>query len=280
MGHRQSVSARGHRGYAAAMNRLRRKLAIASWGSPREGNIYGKLTIDASAALRYIEEARATSGERVTLTHLVGRAVAEALRRSPGLNGFLRFGTYHPRKTVDVTFLVSLEEGGDLAKAKVSQADGKSPVDIARELSQLAGRLRKGEDEAFEKGKGVVRLLPTWVLRPILWLTGWVTGSLGLNFMGQERFPFGSCIITSVGMFGLDEGFVPQTPFARVPLYVLIGAVRDQPVVHEGQVVIRPLLTLTATLDHRFVDGFEGGVLARTVSEVMADPWVLDRPRT
>jgi pyruvate/2-oxoglutarate dehydrogenase complex dihydrolipoamide acyltransferase (E2) component len=259
------------------MNPLRRKLAIASWGSPREANIYGKLTIDATAALRYIEEARATSGEKVTLTHLVGRAIAEALRRSPGLNGFIRLGTYQQRSSVDVTFLVALEEGGDLAKAKVANADQKSAVDIARELGNLAKRLRKGEDASFEKGKSIVRLLPTWILRPMLWLTGWVTGSLGLPFLGQERFPFGSCIITSVGMFGLDEGLVPPTPFARVPLYVLIGAVREQPVVVEGAVVIRPLLTLTATLDHRFVDGFQGGVMARTVREVLADPWLLDR---
>lgn len=261
------------------MNPLRRKLAIASWASPREGNIYGKLTLDATAALRYIEEVRAASGEKVTITHLVGRAIAEALRRSPGLNGFIRFGAFHPRKSVDVTFLVALEEGGDLAKAKVADADQKTTVDIARELGNLANRLRKGQDESFEKGKSVIRLLPTWILKPMLWLTGWVTGSLGISFLGQERFPFGSCIITSVGMFGLDEGFVPQTPFARVPLYVLIGAVREQAVVREGQVVIRPQLTLTATLDHRFVDGFQGGVLAKTVSEVMADPWVLDRPR-
>ena len=206
-----------------------------------------------------------------------GRAIAEALRRSPGLNGFIRLGTYQQRTSVDVTFLVALEEGGDLAKAKVTNADQKSAVDIARELGNLAKRLRKGEDESFEKGKSIIRLLPTWILRPMLWLTGWVTGSLGLPFLGQERFPFGSCVITSVGMFGLDEGLVPPTPFARVPLHVLIGAVREQPVVVEGAVVIRPLLTLTATLDHRFVDGFQGGVMARTVREVLADPWLLDR---
>lgn len=32
-------------------NGLRRKLAIATWASPREGNIYGKLTVDATERL-------------------------------------------------------------------------------------------------------------------------------------------------------------------------------------------------------------------------------------
>ena len=33
----------------------RRKLAIATWGSPREGNIYGKMTLDATPAIGHLE---------------------------------------------------------------------------------------------------------------------------------------------------------------------------------------------------------------------------------
>jgi hypothetical protein len=125
----------------------------------------------------------------------------------------------------------------------------------------------------------VVRLLPTWLLRPLVWFTGWLTSSVGVQAgpLGLERQPFGSGIVTSVGMLGLDEAWVPPTPFARVPLYVLIGAVRPRPVVTDGQVVVRPMLTVTATLDHRFVDGFQAATLARTFRRVFEDPWSLDR---
>ena len=44
-------------------NNTRRKLAIASWSAPREGNIYGKLTLDATEALAYIEWLRAKTGD-------------------------------------------------------------------------------------------------------------------------------------------------------------------------------------------------------------------------
>ncbi len=64
-------------------NTLRRKLAIASWSSPSEGNIYGKLTVDATEALAYLDHLRETTGEKVTVTHLVGKAVAEALAAEP-----------------------------------------------------------------------------------------------------------------------------------------------------------------------------------------------------
>lgn len=256
----------------------RRKLAIATWSSPREGNIYGKLTLDAGPALRYLDYQRIKSGEKVSITHLVGRAVAEALKHAPGLNGRITLGSYVPHDHVSIAFLVALEDGADLAKAKVVDADKKSVVDIARELRERAARLRQGKDTDFEKSKGLLKILPTWLLRPVVWLTGFLTGSLGISAkgLGLEAFPFGSCIVTSVGMFGLDEGFVPPTPFARVPLYVLIGAVREQPAVVDGQLAVQKQLTITATLDHRFIDGFQGGVLARVVRQVFANPWRLD----
>jgi len=73
----------------------------------------------------------------------------------------------------------------------------------------------------------------------------------------------------------LDEGYVPPTPWAHVPVYVLIGAVRDRPTVVDGALGIRKELTITATIDHRFVDGFQAAGLAKTVREVLEDPSVL-----
>lgn len=259
-------------------NTLRRKLAIASWSSPREGNIYGKLTLDATEALAYLDHLRETTGEKVTITHLVGKAVATALAEEPTLNGYLRFGTYRQHDEVAVAFLVSMPDGSDLAKAKVRQIDKKSVTEIARDLRERATRLREGADDDWEKSKGVVRALPTWLLKRVVWLVGFLSSSLGMEAkaFGIEPFPFGSAIITSVGMFGLDEGFAPPTPFARVPLYVLIGAVKDQATVEDGEVVVRPQLTITATVDHRFIDGYQGAVLAGAFRRVFENPWALD----
>ncbi len=254
---------------------VRRKLAIASWSAPREGNIYGKLTLDATQAVAYLDWVRATTGEKVTITHLVGKAVGMALAKAPALNGYLRLGSYIPHETVDIAFLVVLEEGENLAKAKIANIDRKSLGDVGRELRELAERLRKGKDDNFNKSMGPVKLLPTWLLKPILSITGFLASSLGLSIpmLGVERFPFGSCVVTSVGMFGLDEGYAPPTPFARVPVYVLVGALKDAPAVVNGQLVVRKQLVITATVDHRFMDGYQGGVLAKVVREVLENPW-------
>ncbi len=255
----------------------RRKLAIATWGPPREGNIYGKLVVDAGPALAYLEHLRETTGEKLTLTHFVGKAVGLALAAAPSLNGRLLWGSYIPHDNVSVAFLVALEGGKNLAKVKVEDIDKATLPEIAAKLRGGAGDLRTGKDENFKKSQGPLQLLPTWLIRPLVWLTGWLTSSLGVEMkaFGLERFPFGACIITSVGVFGLDEGFVPHTPFARVPVYVLLGALRDAPAVVDGEIVPQKQLTITATIDHRFMDGAQGGVLAKVVRDVFANPWQL-----
>jgi hypothetical protein len=259
-------------------NSVRRKLAIASWRPPREGNIYGKLELDATEALAYLEDVRARTGERVTLTHLVAKATAAALAAEPTLNGRIRLGRYVPNDRVSLAFLVTMPDGSDLARARVDDVDRKHVATVAAELRERSERLRHGADDDWERSKQLVRVLPTWLLRPLVWLTGWLTSSLGVDAraLGLERQPFGSGIVTSVGMLGLDEAFVPQTPFARVPLYVLIGAVRQRPTVVDDRIVTRPTLTVTATIDHRFIDGFQAATLAREFRRVFDDPWRLD----
>jgi len=256
----------------------RRKLAIASYVAPREGNIYGKLTIDASQALAYIDHLRETTGERVTITHLVGKALGEGLRHAPTLNARL-VGTLHlPNPDVSISFLVAIPDQEDLAKVKIADIDRKSIPEIARELGERAEQVRAGGDPDFESGKRLLQFLPIWLIRPVAALTGLLTSGLGLSArpLGLEALPFGACVVTSVGMFGVDEGFVPPTPWARVPVWVLVGAIREQAVVRDGQVTVRPLMHLTATIDHRFIDGQQVAKLTQIVREVLENPWKLE----
>jgi pyruvate dehydrogenase E2 component (dihydrolipoamide acetyltransferase) len=239
-------------------NALRRKLAIATWDKPREGII---------------------CGVKVTVTHFVGRAIALAAREAPGLNGVIRLGRFVPHPWVNVTFLVALEDerGQDLAKVVVEDADQKSIVEIAGELGARARKLHAKQDDEFKKQIALLRYVPAIFVKPILSFIGWLTGVWGVNIpaLGLTPYPFGSVIITNVGVFALDEGFAPHTPFAHIPLYVTMGRMREQPVVEDGEVVARKVLTIGATIDHRFMDGAQGAVLAKTVRKYFENPELL-----
>ena len=51
--------------------------------------------------------------------------------------------------------------------------------------------------------------------------------------------------------FGIDVAYAPLVPVSRVGFIVLLGQVEDRPWVVDGKLCVRPLLTGSATFDHR-----------------------------
>ncbi len=257
-----------------------RKVASATWRGPLDPQIYGDLEIDATELLSFIEEARAATGAHVTVTHLVGRGVAHALGENPELNVRKRRGRFVPRESVDIFFVVALDGGKDLSGVKVRDADRKSAVEIAEELSTRAGRIRTGQDADFGRSKKLLARTPGPILRLSLRLVTWLTSDLGFDLrrFGLRSHPFGSALVTSVGMFGVQHAYAPLSPFYRVPFLALVSEVAEKPVVRDGEIVARPMLTMSATMDHRYLDGSHAARLAKSVRGYLEDPRAHEPP--
>ena len=251
-----------------------RKIAAATWGNPNDPQIYGDLEIDATAALDFIEEARKASDIKLSMTHMVGKAVAHALGEHPDLNVRLYRGHFYERPTVDVFFIVSAEAGAELSGIKVVAADTKPVVDIAREMTERAARIRSGDDVEYGKTKKVIGSSPRRLLGLSMRAAAWLTADrdMDLKKYGLPKQAFGSVMISSVGMFGIQHAYAPLSPYYRIPFLLLVGEVAQKPVVVDGEVVARPMVTLAATMDHRYLDGFHAARLARSVRDYLEDP--------
>jgi len=258
---------------------LRRKTAISTWEPSESGSIFAKLSVDMTNSLAYINKLRESKGTKITVTHLVGKAVGIALRKVPGINGRLLFGKYIPNDSVDICFLVATGGGKNLAPKTIRNIDRKDLVEICNELTSEADKVRTGKDEEFKKNMALVQALPTFVLSLISGIIGFIGGDLaiGVPAIGLQARNFGSCMITNVGVFGVEEAFAPFTPFARTPLLLLVGAVTDKACVRDGKVIILPIMKLMATFDHRFVDGADGAQLAKVVRELLENPELFDK---
>jgi len=151
-------------------------------------------------------------------------------------------------------------------------------IEISQQLQPAAERLREGKDQEQKQLAQTVRLLPSFVISFIASFTGFLAGSLGLSVpaLGVKPFPFGSALVTSIGMFGIESACVPFTPFARVPLLLCIGKITDKPVVIDGQIVIRPILSISGTIDHRFADGAVIGKFAKLFQNILKSPELYD----
>lgn len=252
-----------------------RRMAAGMWRAPQDPTIHGSMDVDATAALRFLEEHGRAHDTRLTVTHLVTRAVALALRELPDLNVKVRFGgRIEQRTTVDVFVTVATDGNRDLSGARLSRADDKSLVELAGELRARASRIREGEDASYRKSRSVFSRLPWWLARPATTLSDVLVNELHLDLAehGMPRDPFGSALITSVGMFGIDTAFAPLLPMARCPILILVPEVRPRPWVVGDRLEVRPVLRLCASFDHRLIDGAAAGRLAKILTELLASP--------
>lgn len=254
-----------------------RKLAIGSWKTAYDPTVYGTMTLRMDKALAYIEEFRQKTGIRLTVTHLLAKAMAEALRRCPDANAILRFNRIYLRKRITISTLVVQTDGGkvDLTSAKIDDAEQKSLREISAELEAAVQKVRQRKDEMLEKGKGTIHKMPYAFLNFFTWLISFFMYTLNwdMTWAGMPRDAFGSAIITNVGSLGLDTAYVPLVPYTRVPIFIAPGAIKDAPVVENGKVVPGKLMNVNASFDHRFIDGFHASILANTFREMLENPF-------
>ncbi len=261
-----------------------RKIAAAAWPHPTDSTIFGQLEVRAEALEAWLKATTERTGTKVTVTHAVARAVAVALRRHPTLNGLIRRSSIYLRENVDVFLQVAIPpEDGDLGKTDLSgalirEADKRPVEELATELRRRAAAIRADEDAEFKKTKGTLGLIPGFLLRPLLLVLDWIqyTLNLSLAWLGLAKDPFGSAMVTSLGMLGVKTAFAPIFPIAHCPLLVLVGALEDKPIVEDGELAIGRILNLTASMDHRMIDGFQASKLAVEIRGLLEAPEGLD----
>ncbi len=88
-----------------------------------------------------------------------------------------------------------------------------------------------------------------------------------------DDYTDGTFTVTNLGMFGLDEFTAiinpPQTGI------LAIGAIIDTPVVRDGQIVARPICTMTLTYDHRVIDGAPAAKFLAKLKTLLEEPLLM-----
>jgi pyruvate dehydrogenase E2 component (dihydrolipoamide acetyltransferase) len=258
-----------------------RRFAMAFWGPPRDGTIYGSMQIDVSKAQRFQADYQAKHDSKPSIGQLVGRAVAEALKETPDANSKIIWGRPYVSDSVDVYFQVDVGDGKDLSGVTVHDCANKSIQAVSTELRAAAGKLHRGEDEQYEKTqKGALGYLPVFLIRWLLALFSFLEFNLG-NFwlhklLGARPEPFGTVQVTNVSKFGIDCAYAPLISVGRVPFIVLVGRIVDQPWVVDGELAVRPVITLNATFDHRVIDGNKIGRIVRRIRAYMENPYAYE----
>jgi 2-oxoglutarate dehydrogenase E2 component (dihydrolipoamide succinyltransferase) len=88
--------------------------------------------------------------------------------------------------------------------------------------------------------------------------------------LSLEDLSGGTFTITNGGTFGS----LLSTPILNPPQSGILGmhAIKERPVVENGQIVIRPMIYLAFSYDHRLIDGREAVLFLYTIKELLEDP--------
>jgi pyruvate dehydrogenase E2 component (dihydrolipoamide acetyltransferase) len=97
-----------------------------------------------------------------------------------------------------------------------------------------------------------------------------IVGRARENKLTTQDLEDGTFTISNLGMYGIEQFVaVINPPQAAI---LAVGATLDTPVARGGAVEVRPMMTLTLTVDHRAVDGAAGADFLRTVKQFLEEP--------
>src|SRR5262245_11029216 len=194
------------------------------------------VTVDVTESMNLVDRLRARpefAGLRVSPLLLVAKALLVAARRNPDINATWD----EERQEIVVKGYVNLGIAAatprGLVVPNIKDAHAKSLPQLCAAINELSATAREGKTAP-----------------------GDMTG--------------GTITITNVGVFGMDTGTPILNPGEAAIL--CFGAVRDQPWVHDGELAIRKVTTLSVSFDHRLVDGELGSRFLADVAGLLEDP--------
>lgn len=255
-----------------------RVTSAAIYTTPTDSRVYGTLDIDVTEAKKFLDQKR-EEGVKLTMVHLTTAVLARAVAFDvPEMNCFIRRGKVVGRERLDV--MVPVQVGGDsgVSAAIIHDAHARKVTDIAAEIRAKAAQSRGGEENKVAKNKYMLNRIPWPLRRPAFRLLKWITIDMGVEIkaLGLSANSFGSFIVSDIGSFGLNTGMTSLMPAAKIPCVVVLGKIEEKPVVRKGEIVIRTILPLTGTFDHRIVDGAQIGKFARGIKRNFRKPAWLD----
>ncbi|MCX7878910.1 MAG: 2-oxo acid dehydrogenase subunit E2, partial [Ignavibacteria bacterium] len=172
-------------------------------------------------------------GFKLTYMPFICEAVVKALKDFPMVNASIDGNNILVKRFINLGIAVAMDNGG-LIVPVIKNADSKNLVGLARDLNDLAKRAR-------------------------------------VKKLTLDEIQDGTFTITNYGIFGNIIG----TPIINQPQIAILGtgAIKKRPVVVETDqgdaIVIKPIMYLTLSFDHRLIDGALGGRFIMRVVEYL-----------
>lgn len=175
------------------------------------------------------------AGERLSITALLVKIVAAALKQYPRANASFEDGRVKLHRQVNVGVAVGTDDG--LIVPVIRDADQKSLIQVTQEL------------KAFQEKAQQMRFT-------------------------TEDLSGGTFTISNLGMYGIDRfNAIINPPESAI---LAVGRTVKTPVgMPDDTIALRPIMSLTLTIDHRSMDGVQGAKFLAEIKERIEKPYFL-----
>jgi pyruvate dehydrogenase E2 component (dihydrolipoamide acetyltransferase) len=217
---------------------IARRMAEAKSTVP-EFTVTVEARVDQAVSMRQQLKESVPGADKVTMTDMLVRACALALRKFPEVNTSWVDGKFQRKRAVNIGLAVAPSQGMGLLVPVVHDADIKDLIQISIESRQVIERARSGRPNEGDLS--------------------------GATFS-----------ISNLGMYGVDE-FVAiiNPPEAAI---LAVGAIKDVPVVDEGRIVPGKVMRMTLSVDHRVFYGATAAQFMAEVKRLIENPVTLVVP--
>lgn len=180
-----------------------------------------------------LNEALVDDGDRVSVNDMVLKAVTTALLKHPKWNSTFDGDKLIGHSDINLGVAIALEEG--LIVPAVMGIQNMSLIEISRHVRDLGARAR---------GEG--------------------------GTLTQDEMTKGTFGTSNLGMFGTDTfAAIIVPPNAGI---IAVGAVKEKPVVKDGNIVVGKTMNATISADHRVGDGAEAAILLGEFQKALENP--------
>jgi pyruvate dehydrogenase E2 component (dihydrolipoamide acetyltransferase) len=175
------------------------------------------------------------TGDRLSVSGLLVKIVAAALKQHPRANSSFADGRVKLHSQVNVGVAVGTNDG--LVVPVIKDADQKSLVQVTRELKTFQEKAQR------------------------------------MRF-ASEDLSGGTFTISNLGMYGVDRfNAILNPPESAI---LAVGRTIKMPVgLPDDTIALRPMMSLTLTIDHRSMDGVQGAKFLAEIKERIEEPYFL-----
>ncbi len=195
--------------------------------------------VDVTDLVEYRTKTKAVAeedGVRLTYLAFVVKAVTSALKKHKGLNASYEESLEEIIIKKFYNIGIAVDAPHGLIVPVIHDADQKGILELAKSIADLSARGKE-------------------------------------KHLHPDELTHGTFTITNYGAFGSSYG----VPIIRYPESAVlgIGAIQKKPVVVDDQIVIRSMMPLSMSFDHRIIDGADAGRFMNTLKKLLEDPDLL-----